>query len=337
LSTPSNVEDVGERSIIELIRQRIPPAPRWVTLGIGDDAAVVEPMRNTLDVLTTDAMVEGVHFDRTFTPPVAIGHRAMAANLSDLAAMGATPRVALLSLALPGSFPVPDVEAILDGLLALATRHGVQLVGGNVTRSTGPLLVDITAVGSVRRRRVLTRSGASPGDEIWVSGAVGTAAAGRGLHRARGARPHVETDGATTRAYLLPEPRVRLGGLLGRTRAATACIDLSDGLADGLHQIAAASGVGVDVDLSAIPVMPAAAAWFGTRGLDPVRSALQGGDDYELLFTVSRRQRSRFAAVRRLVNDVLLTRIGRITSEAGVWLASSGAREPVGAGYEHFR
>jgi thiamine-monophosphate kinase len=337
LNTPNNVADIGERSLIELIRQRIPPAPPWVVIGVGDDAAVVEPARNTMDVLTTDAMVEGVHFDRAFTPPAAIGHRAMAANLSDLAAMGATPRVALLSLALPASLPAADLLAIVEGMLALISRHGAHLVGGNITRSTGPLVISIMAVGSVRRRRVLTRSGARPGDDIWVSGAVGTATAGLGLLGTAGTRCDAEGDGALTRAYLMPEPRVRLGGLLGRTRAATACVDLSDGLADGLHQIAAASQAGIIVDAAAIPVLPAAAGWFTARGLDPVRAAIQGGDDYELLFTVSKRRRSRFAAARRLAQDLALTRIGVVTNEPGVWLDSNGQRERVAAGYEHFR
>jgi thiamine-monophosphate kinase len=184
---------------------------------------------------------------------------------------------------------------------------------------------------------VLTRSGAAPGDDLWLSGAVGTAAAGLGILRAGGPRHDVESDGALTQAFLLPEPRIRLGGLAGRTRAASACIDLSDGLADGLRQLAHSSGLGVDVDAAAIPVMPAAAAWFVARGLAPIPAAIRGGDDYELLLTVSRRQRARFAALRRLVHDVPLTRIGRTTSEPGVWLTVDGVRTPMGAGYEHFR
>ncbi|MDO8836553.1 MAG: thiamine-phosphate kinase, partial [Vicinamibacterales bacterium] len=142
--TPT-VADAGERALIQMIRRRLPPAPGWVLTGVGDDAAVVQPARNTVDVLTTDALVEGVHFDCRFTPPAAIGHRAMAANLSDLASMGALPRVALLSLALPGAWPVADLEALMDGLISLASAHGVHLVGGNITRSPGPLVVDVTA------------------------------------------------------------------------------------------------------------------------------------------------------------------------------------------------
>jgi len=337
LSTPSNLAALGERGAIDLIRRRLPAAPPWIVVGIGDDAAVAEPARNTLDVFTTDALVEGVHFDRRFTPPSAIGHRAMAANLSDLAAMGATPRLALLSLALPETLPVSDLESLVDGLVALATHHGVHLVGGNITRSPGPLVVDITAVGSVRRRHALTRPGARPGDDVWVSGTIGAAAAGLAMLAAGDAGVAAEDADVCAGAYLAPVPRVRLGGLLGRNRAASSCMDLSDGLADGLSQLAAASDVAFEIDPDAIPVSPPAAVWFRHAGADPLPSAMAGGDDYELLFTVSRRRRSRFEAVRKLTRDVPLAKIGRVVAGSGAWLVRGEARTPVAGGYEHFR
>ena len=147
--------------------------PPWVVVGPGDDAAVIEPERGTLDVLTTDAQVEGVHFDRRFVPPDAIGHRALAVNLSDLAAMGARPRAALLSLALPDATGVADLDAVLDGLLALAAGAGVALIGGNITRPRR--LSPVTAAGTVRARRILRRSGARPGDDVRAA-ALGDAA-----------------------------------------------------------------------------------------------------------------------------------------------------------------
>ena len=146
---------------------------------MGDDAAVVEPARNRAEVITTDALVEGVHFDRAYVPASAIGHKALAVNLSDLAAMGAEGRAALLSLVLPGAMRVAEFDALLDGWFALAGRYAVTLVGGNISRSPGPLVVDVTAIGTVKPRRVLTRSGARPGDGIYVSGSVGAACAGR--------------------------------------------------------------------------------------------------------------------------------------------------------------
>jgi thiamine-monophosphate kinase len=335
LSTPSSVADVGEHALIARVRERVPPAPGWLSIGLGDDAAVVEPERNALEVVTTDALVEGVHFDRAFTPPRAIGRRALAVNLSDLAAMGAAPRAALLSLVLPPELPLADFEAIVDGFMALAAAHGVALIGGNLTRSPGPLLVDVTAMGTARRRRVLARSGARPGDEIWVSGEIGSAAAG--LQRlSAGPRAGVRLA-ACEAAFLEPQPRVRLGTLLGRNRAATSCVDLSDGLADGLHQLADASGVGLNVDGAAVPISDEARNWFEARGVDPVTAAVTGGDDYELLFTVRPRGRSRVEAVRRQARGLRLTRIGTVVREPGVFLTRGGVSEPVPSGYAHFR
>jgi thiamine-monophosphate kinase len=329
------VADVGERALIALVRDRVPRPPGWVRVGLGDDAAVVEPERNTLEVLTTDALVESVHFDRAFTPARSIGHRALAVNLSDLAAMGAAPRSALLSFVLPPALPLADFVAIVDGFLSLAAAQGVALVGGNITRSPGPLIVDVTAVGFVRPRRVLTRKGARPGDEIWVSGSIGAAAAGlASLASDRAGDPRMASCEA---AFLTPEPRLRLGRLLGGNRAATSCVDLSDGLADGLHQLAQASGAGFEVEASAIPVPPAAAEWFAAHGPDALLPAITGGDDYELLFTVAPRTRRRLETVRRQARSVPLTRIGTVVKAPGVTLIEGGVRRPLPQGYVHFR
>ena len=166
LGIAQTVADLGERALIERIRARIPAAPPFVIVGIGDDAAVVEPERNALEVMTTDSQVEGVHFDHAFVGAADIGHKALAVNLSDLAAMGAAPRVALLSLVLPPALPVASVDALLDGMPALAARARISIVGGNIARSPGPLIVDVTATGSVHRRGILTRAGARAGDDL---------------------------------------------------------------------------------------------------------------------------------------------------------------------------
>src|SRR6266850_2185758 len=179
------VADFTEAGLIARIQECLPPAPAWMVVGIGDDAAVVEPERNRLEVLSVDALVEGVHFDRAFTPPAAVGHRALAVNLSDLAAMGAAPRLALLSLALPAALPIADFDQMIAGLTALAARHRVHVAGGNLTRSPGPLMIDVTVVGTVKRRQALTRGGARPGDVVFVTGSIGGAAAGLQVLKAR--------------------------------------------------------------------------------------------------------------------------------------------------------
>jgi len=313
------VSSLGERALIARITARL-SSPSWVIVGPGDDAAVIAPQRGALDVLTVDALVDGVHFDRRFVPPDAIGHRALAVNLSDLAAMGAEPRAALLSLALPPTLEVEEVDRLLDGLLALAATHRVAVIGGNVTRTPGPLTIDVTAIGTVHPRRILTRAGARPGDEVYVTGSVGGAAVGLRALKDGQASPAIDR-------YLRPQPRVRAGVVLARTRAASACMDLSDGLADGLHQVADASGVGMDIDANAIPRGDGA-----TLDL-----ALSGGDDYELLFTVRPSQRGRFRGARREFADLPVTRIGVITRGRDVVLRDETGTRPVPAGYEHFR
>jgi thiamine-monophosphate kinase len=367
----ATIGDLTESALIARIAQRLPPPPAWLLVGIGDDAAVVEPERNRVEVLSVDALVEGIHFDRAFVPPGAIGHRALAVNLSDLAAMGAEPRLALLSFALPSPLPLDDFDALLDGLLRLAARHRIHVVGGNLTRSPGPLMIDVTVVGSVKRRQALTRGGARPGDEIYVSGSIGAAGAGlRGLRATPRAGLEISTTEATnadggrrlkpseapsgplssasslveifTNRYLYPEPRVRLGLLLGRNRAASACIDLSDGVADGVHRICEASGVGAVIDAAALPVDPAALPWFGNDSTDALVQAMTAGDDYELLFTVRPRSVRRLKAAMRH-GEAPLTRIGWCTESAAVILrpapggGGAGEREMPRAGYDHFR
>jgi thiamine-monophosphate kinase len=337
----TTVAQLGEHALIERIKARL-ASPPWVIVGPGDDAAVIEPEPRTLDVLTTDAQVEGIHFDRRFCPPEAIGHKALAVNLSDLAAMGALPRAALLSLVLPGELAASDVDALLDGLLGLAAQHRVALVGGNITRSpqAGPMVVDVTAIGAVGRRRVLTRAGARPGDEVYVTGSLGAGVAGL-----RALQESATASQASDRAalpefvarYLRPEPRVRAGLLLGRNRAATACMDLSDGLADGVRQIADASQVGMVIDAAALPIDGAVARWFEQHGAEPQIAAAAGGDDYELVFTSRPAQRGRLRHVRTRLGNLPIAKIGVVTKERGLVLKTAAGEREMPAGFEHFR
>jgi thiamine-monophosphate kinase len=397
LLVPSTVADRSERDLIARIRDSQPANPDWLLVGIGDDAAVVEPERNRVDVLTVDALVEGIHFDRAFVPPRAIGHRALAVNLSDLAAMGAAPRLALLSMAVPPTLPLADFEAIVDAFTALARQHSVHVVGGNLTRSPGPLMIDVTAIGTVKRRQALTRSGARPGDDLYVSGTIGSAAAGLEVMQRVASRqssvlsqqssvaslsrkpsqadsgPTTDDSGPTTddsgltsddsglttddsrlttddsrlttddlrltTAFLFPTPRVALGLHLARNKAASACMDLSDGLVDGLRQISEASRVGMTIDLAALPIDPQARAVLSLGDRDAVVEALVGGDDYELLFAVRPRTQRRLGAARQR-GGITLTRIGRCTAEPGIVLrggATSIDVTALRAGYRHFR
>ncbi|MBI3050415.1 MAG: thiamine-phosphate kinase [Acidobacteria bacterium] len=338
------VADLGERALIQRITARL-ATPAWLVVGPGDDAAVVEPERGALDVFTTDVQVEGVHFDRRFVAPDAIGHRALAVNLSDLAAMGARPRAALLSLVLPDALDVDAIDGLVDGLLAVADAHGVAVVGGNISRSPGPLVVDVTAIGSVRRRRILTRSGARAGDGVYVTGTIGDALVGlqslqrRADRKVRPDRNGVGADqvGPQERRYLRPEPRVRAGLALAGHRAATACMDLSDGLADAVRQIAAASRVGITIDAAALPIAGEVRRWHDGQGRDPVAASLEGGDDYELLFTSRPAHQGRLRGVQRALGSLPITRIGAVTREPRLVLKTADGLRELPGGFEHFR
>jgi thiamine-monophosphate kinase len=327
---------VGEHELIKRVRARLGPAPDWLLTDVGDDAAVYEPPRGLVEVITADAIVDGVHFDRRFVPPRAIGYRALAVNLSDLAAMGAAPRLATLSLVLPPDLPLDDFDEMIDGLLALARDSRTRVVGGNITSTPGPLTLDVTAIGTVHRRRVLSRGTARPGDHVFVSGSLGDGRIGLDLLKA-GRGGLSEGGHSPVARYLQPEPRVRLGQALGRRRAATAAIDLSDGLADGVARLAEASGVGFELQAEALPIHPDTVAAAVGLGHDPVREALAGGDDYELLFTVSSKRQGALRGVQRQIGDLRLTRIGTVTKAPGLTVVhADGRREPIAGGYEHF-
>lgn len=311
-----NISDLTERALIARLRARVPSPPDWVLTGIGDDAAVLAPARGMVDVVTTDALVEGVHFRREWSSANDIGHKALAVNLSDLAAMGATPRAILLSLTLPPDLSLEHFDALLDGVLAMATVSKAPLVGGNIARSTGGLHVEITAIGAVRPRRVLRRSGARPGDRLFVTGRLGAAAVGLAALTA-GVDITSDALASCVAAHRRPSPRLRTGIVVANNRSASACMDLSDGLADAIQQVCEASGCGADVDTSTVPVHEAAT-------LD---QALTGGEDYELLFAVPRRRTRLFHAAIKQAGEVPVTEIGSCTK---------GAIPDLGQGFRHF-
>jgi thiamine-monophosphate kinase len=337
MSPSQSVADLGEHALIARLHERVSPLPPWVALGIGDDAAVVAPERGEQVLLTADSLVEDVHFRRTLTSFDAVGYKALAVNLSDLAAMGAASRAALLSLALPKTLLVSEFDAVVDGFLALARASKTPLVGGNITRSPGPLVVDVTLVGSARARRIVTRSGGRAGDDLYVTGWLGAAAVGLAALESGVARQDLDSDIAVcVDRYERPEPRLRAGLIAARSRTVTAGIDLSDGLADGVRQIATASRVGAIVEAGAVPVHPGAFAWAARTARDPLTWALSGGEDYELLFAVPARRTRSFLAASKRWEGLQVTRIGQLTKEPGVWLRRGDNLEPLASGFVHF-
>ena len=342
---PDNVSNLGEHGLIERIRSRVSSAPKNVILGIGDDAAVLNNERGQVFVVTTDALVEGTHFTRQLNSAADIGHKALAVNLSDLAAMGAQPHHALLSLILPPATTTQDVDDIVDGFLALASTYSVALVGGNISATVASppsaLVIDVTVIGSVKKRRVLTRSHARPGDIIFVSGAIGTAAAGLASLQTT-SHQEISDDGnglaisTCQQHFQRPIPRVALGLALSRNRAAHACIDLSDGFGDAIHQLTSASEVGACIEAEALPIIPETQKWFARQDKDPLIESISGGEDYELVFTAPPSFRGRLTHVKRQIKNIEITAVGVITKERQVLLKRNGISTPLPNGFEHF-
>jgi thiamine-monophosphate kinase len=279
------VSDIGEFGLIARLDAALPDEVRRssaLELGIGDDAAIWQPSPGASVVITTDSLVEDIHFRLDWTDWESLGHKALAVNVSDLAAMGAAPKVAVVTLGLRGSERLADLVALYTGLGDVARRYGLVIAGGDIVRSPFGLALHITALGELQGEKRLTRSGARPGDIIGVTGTLGASAAGMHLLANSGAPRHAATADLLVQAHLRPEPRVPLGQVL-REHGAGAAMDLSDGLMGDLPKILAASNVSAELDLGAIPVAAAVRALFPEEWLT---FATRGGEDYELLFTV---------------------------------------------------
>jgi thiamine-monophosphate kinase len=313
----------------EIIRRYFSPSTDHTILGGGDDAALIAVTPGQELAVSTDALVAGRHFPDD-TEPYDVGHKSMAVNLSDMAAMGARPRWATLSLTLPAA-DVHWLEQFSDGFLALSRAHEVDLIGGDTTR--GPLVICVQMMGEVASGKALRRSGARLGDALWVSGQVGDAALALACLRGDFELQAQERADAMKRLNQ-PQPRVALGqGLVG---LASSAIDVSDGLVADVGHIAEASGVGAVIEWEAVPLSPAAAR-FRQHPLVQ-RAALAGGDDYELVFTAPPHLHTELELLGGRVG-LELTRIGRIEAGAGVMVLDRAGKPLALAetGFDHFR
>ena len=311
----------------EIARHFLPSRGRKLRLGIGDDAALWKPKPGFATVLTSDWFLEGSHFLREKHPPDSVGWKCLARATSDIAAMGGTPRCFLLNLALPTAATGKWLKGFLGGLRRAAKSLDCVLAGGDTTRSER-ILISVTAIGEVHEGREVRRTGARPGDLVYVSGTMGEAEHGLRLLRAREGR--VNLKNISVRKHLYPEPRVELGRWLAEKNFATAMMDLSDGLSTDLPRLCAASGVGALIEPDRLPAPHATER-------EPARElALHGGDDYELLFSVSAARASQLPASFR---GLRIRKIGKITPGRGVRIAGKdGKPEPLkAAGWDPFR
>jgi thiamine-monophosphate kinase len=327
----------GEEALLSKIRRaargtKLSSMPRTVALGVGDDAALFRPTTGHDTILTCDWFLEGTHFLREKHPPDSVGWKCLTRALSDVAAMGGSPRCFLLSLALPASHTGRWLDLFFGGLRRASRKFQCVLAGGDTTRNQ-KILINVTVIGEVPAGRAAFRAGARLGDIVHVSGQLGEAelglrvlneskeAAGRSNHRLR--------------KHLYPEPRLALGQWLTKNRIVTAMMDLSDGLSTDLPRLCSASRVGARLESARIPLAPISEA-DRRRGFDPLHLALQGGDDYELLFTVPRRSTSR---IPRSFQGLRLTAIGEITRDRKVLLLPEDGPEQllVRSGWDPFR
>jgi thiamine-monophosphate kinase len=321
------LKELGERRVISKIRRAFSEPRPDILIGIGDDAALVKAPRSLL--LTTDILVEDEDFRRAVHPPRLLGRKALNVNLSDIAAMGGRPLHALVGMATPGDIEESWLRQFMAGFRSAAREAGVALVGGDLSQA-GQVMISVTVTGEAKYP--VKRNGARPGDEIFVSGTLGDAAQGYRLLEkgglqglGRGVRPLLK-------AFLDPVPRLELGALLARRKLASAMIDISDGLSVDLAHICEESGVGAEIETSRIPRSTA----LKRLSKDPLDLALNGGEDFELLFTV---RPDRLTAVRKLALRFKLTMIGRITADKKIYLVGADKKKtPLRQrGFEHFR
>ncbi|MEW6458044.1 MAG: thiamine-phosphate kinase [Bacillota bacterium] len=329
--------DVGESGLVERLLGRLARGP-GVVRGPGDDAAVLDLGGKELLLFTVDTLVEEVHFSRAYGSMRDLGAKAMAVNLSDVAAMGGRPVYAVVSLAAPAETAVADIDDLYAGLAGTAARYGVTLVGGDTVRHPHGLVITVALLGLAGRERVLYRKGAVSGDLFYVTGSLGASAAGLFLFQ----NPHPacppEVEDRLKKAHLSPEPRVVAGGLLAASGVVSAAEDISDGLALTVAHICTAGGVGARLLADRVPLSPEVRRLGILTGKDPLEWALFGGEDYELLFTV------RPGAAAGLEREMAaagwpVTWIGEVLGPGeGLWLedAAGAGRPLVPGGYDAF-
>lgn len=330
--------DLSEDELIEAVGRVLSGDLPGVLLGIGDDAALVSPSAGQ-GVLTTDVLVEGVHFETADIGARDLGAKAITVNVSDVAAMAATPRYALVGLALGPGVEHPWVIDLYQGMREACDTYGVSLVGGDMNRAAQTVIA-VTLVGEVVPGRAVTRAGARPGDRVVVTGSLGSA--GGGLALSRAPRPVVDEAMSSTWGRPLldalhrPVARVREAAALA-TAGATAMLDLSDGLSKDLPRLCRRSGVGAEIDLAAVPVSVALRDGAAALGIDPLAMALGGGEDYELLATMPADAVEGARERLQEVSGVWLTDVGRIVEGSGVVGMRDGDAAPLPVtGWDHF-
>lgn len=322
---------MAERNLIDTIRTRQQVTSTNLIKGIGDDCAVIQCGHSDNKVISTDMLVENIHFDLSFHPPYLLGRKSVAVNLSDVAAMGGTPEFILLSMALPSKIEERWIVQYIDGVVDICNQFGCQLIGGD-TVTGAECSFSVTVIGRGPGQPVY-RSGAKAGQDIYVSGELGSS--GLGLELLKLSKTG-ENHEQFVNAHLNPLPMVGLGMQLGKSGVAAAMLDVSDGIATDLAHICKESRVGAEVEETTLPANPFFKQLCQKVNRDPLQLMLGGGEDYQLLFTAEQISRELIQKIEQDI-DIPLTRIGKVTRGQGVYLieASGNRKEISFQGYEH--
>jgi thiamine-monophosphate kinase len=334
-----HIGELGEFALIaRLHRHLLGQTSPQIIRGVGDDCAVLRPSAGMDLLLTTDTQEEGVHFRRHWASPEDIGWRCLAVNVSDIAAMGGSPLGAVVALSLPTTLDVAFVEALYDGMQAVATRYDCPVIGGNISKSASTLSVTITVLGEVPHGQSVCRSGAQVGDEIWVTGNLGGAKAGLEVLRHPEAVAGLPIEGVLAR-YRRPHPRLREAQYLRQHARLHSLLDISDGLSSDLHHICEASGVGAQLEVACIPIAEEVQQVATALQADSLAFALHGGEDFELCLTAPPGMLATLQPVFQAQFHCPLVRVGTIQPGSGVTLCLvDGTQIPLRAGgYDHFR
>lgn len=330
------LSQLGERKLLKTIFKRFVKTSPGLKVGMGDDAAIVQPRKGWNLVYTTDTLVEKVDFDFDYATYEEVGHKAMAANLSDIAAMGAFPKYFLLTLGIPSKTSLSDLLKIFFGATRLAGQNQTCLIGGDLSEAP-VLMIGITLIGEVRPAQALLRSTASPGDILFVTGTLGDSRAGLDLLKRDGSFKPVSWRKTLARRHLTPLPRIQEGQFLSQKRLATAMMDISDGLYTDILNLTEASGVGADIRVSDLPISTPLLEYGKSRGINPSLVALSGGEDFELLFSVSPKNLKKMI---QLIQSGRITakQVGKVTRRKGIrYLDREGKiLEIKNKGFEHF-
>lgn len=328
----------SEIGLIREIRGMTTQGDPAVARGIGDDCAVIRSNAGLLQLVSTDALVENVHFDLRWHPPLLLGRKAASVNISDIAAMAGTPRFAFLAAALTLQTDDAWIATFFEGFRQVLAEHGVLLLGGDTVKSPGPLMFTVTVLGEVEENEICFRSGALPGDLILAGGPLGGAAAG--LAACRSGMPIDDRRFASViGCHLDPLAQVALGRLLGRAGTVHAMLDCSDGLATDISHLCEESHCGAIIEADRLPISAQTIALADELDLDPLQLAISGGEDYQLLFTAGKEEAARLIALCEKELRQTPVAIGRIVEGKGVVLVKKGGgeRDITFMGYDHFK